>query len=178
MSRTFISDSRKRVGFLVVFAIVIALVATAIAYTHDASVTAQQISVSEQPNGVSVLLTLADTAYHERRIMAPAGSNMYEFYLSLLELDPTNQVARARMLSEFQPSSHEVERVISTGDLDEAERELRLLHDYSQQQQIENDSYKLALLGSYLYAQRNLLSRTHETQARQLHDSRAAQAAP
>ncbi|MEW5315579.1 MAG: hypothetical protein WDW38_006998 [Sanguina aurantia] len=72
----------------------------------------------------------------------------------------------------------QVERVVSTGDLDEAERELRLLHDYGKKQAMESDNYKLALLGSYLYAQRNLLSRTHETEALQIREAHAAAAPP
>lgn len=178
MSRTYISDNRKRPLMLVLFIVLIVTVTAAFAYAHVSSGAEQEIGVTAEPNGVSVLLTLADSAYHERRIVAPAGSNMYEFYLSILELEPNNALARKRMESEFAPASHEVERVVSTGDLDEAERELRLLHDYGKKQAMESDNYKLALLGSYLYAQRNLLSRTHETEALQIREAHAAAAPP
>lgn len=177
MSRTFISDRRKRNILLSFLLVAIALLAATLAYAH-ASYTAKQGSGAEEPNGVSVLLSLADTAFHEQRIVAPAGSNMYEFYLSILALEPKNKLAKTRLLFEFEPASREIEHVISNGDLDEAERELRLLHDYSKQQQVESDNYKLALLGSYLYAQRNLLSRTHETEALQIQDRHAAAPAP
>lgn len=176
MSRTSISDKRKRTLLLALFIVLIATVTAAFAYAHVSSSAEQGGGVAAEANGVSVLLSLADTAYRERRIVAPAGSNMYEFYLSALELEPKNSLARERMRSEFGTASHEVELVISAGDLDEAERELRLLHDYGKRQEVESDSYKLALLGSYLYAQRNLASRTHETEALQMRDSRAAPA--
>lgn len=178
MSRTFISDNRKRNIILSALFVAIALLVATLAYAHVTSSAREESAAAEEPNGVSVLLSLADTAFHEKRIVAPAGSNMYEFYLSILELEPTNKLARARMLSEFEPATHEVEHVISTGDLDEAERELRLLHDYGKQQSVESDSYKLALLGSYLYAQRNLLSRTHEAEALQMQDGHTAAQAP
>jgi len=171
MPRTFSSPSRKHNILLVFLCIAIALLAATLAYAHATYSAKLPIAGAEEPTGAGVLLSLADTALHENRIVAPAGSNMYEFYLSILELEPTNKLARARLLSAFEPATREVEHVISTGDLDEAERELRLLHDYSKQQDVESDSYKLALLGSYLYAQRNLLSRTHETEALRIHDA-------
>lgn len=177
MSRTFISAIRKRNIILSGLVVAIALLVATLAYAHVTSAKEDNVAASE-PNGVSVLLALADTAFHEKRIVAPAGSNMFEFYLSVLELEPTNKLAGARLRSEFEPASREVEHVISTGDLDEAERELRLLHDYGTQQAVESDGYKLALLGSYLHAQRHLLSQTHDAEALQMQYSHAAPPAP
>jgi protein TonB len=103
MSRTFISAIRKRNIILSGLVVAIALLVATLAYAHVTSAKEDDVAASE-PNGVSVLLALADTAFHEKRIVAPAGSNMFEFYLSVLELEPTNKLAGARLRSEFEPA--------------------------------------------------------------------------
>jgi periplasmic protein TonB len=110
-------------------------------------------------NGVNILLGLADSAMHDGRLVAPAGSNVYEFYASVLQLDPQNQVAQDNLKKSFVPACNEVERMINPTDLDEAQRELSLLRDY------DPTNYTLALLGGKLSAQRTLLTRQHEAEA-------------
>jgi protein TonB len=113
----------------------------------------------DDANGVNILLGLADSAMHDGRLVAPAGSNVYEFYFSVLQLEPRNQVALENLKKAFVPACNEVERMINPVDLDEAQRELALLREY------DATNYTLALLGGKLSAQRMLLTRQHEAQA-------------
>ncbi|MDO1529392.1 hypothetical protein QMK61_11185 [Fulvimonas sp. R45] len=124
-------------------------------------------------SGVAILLRLADQARREHHLLAPVGSNVYEFYFSVLQLDPANRTALDGLHEAFEPACAEVERAIITGDLDEAQRELRLLRAYDagnyRYLATGDDSgagnYKLALLGGYLDAQRSLLSHRHAMEA-------------
>jgi periplasmic protein TonB len=108
---------------------------------------------------VGVMLGLADSAYQQKNLLAPVGSNMYEFYFSVLQLDPDNATAMQRMRDMFKPACDVVENTINGGDLDEAQRELSLLRMY------DPHNYKLALLGSVLDAQRVIERRKHEAEA-------------
>jgi hypothetical protein len=124
-------------------------------------------------SGVAILLRLADQARREHRLLAPVGSNVYEFYFSVLQLDPANRTALDGLHEAFEPACAEVERAITTGDLDEAQRELRLLRAYdagnyrylATGDDTGAGNYKLALLGGYLDAQRSLLSHRHAMEA-------------
>jgi hypothetical protein len=120
--------------------------------------------------GEAILLKLADTALHERRLVAPVGSNVYEFYFSVLQLDPRNALAKQRLSEAFAPACAAVERTMDRGDLDEAQRELRLLHEYA-----PND-YTLLLLGGKLGAKRAVLAKQHATEATLIRARAAAQA--
>ncbi|GAB2573223.1 hypothetical protein ISP15_04320 [Dyella jejuensis] len=124
-------------------------------------------SISGQPAGhaandgsdVGVMMGLADTAYRDQHLIAPVGSNVYEFYFSVLQLDPNNAVAQQRLHDAFKPACDVVENTINAGDLDEAQRELSLLRMYDPR------NYKLALLGGVLDAQRVIERRRHEAEA-------------
>jgi protein TonB len=116
-------------------------------------------STSTDPNGEGILLGLAKSAVGEHRLVAPAGSNAYEFYLSVLQLDPKNTVAQDDLNTLFMQACNDVEQAINARDVDEAQRELALLRDY------DSNNYKLALLGSKLSAQRMVMMREHEAQA-------------
>lgn len=109
--------------------------------------------------GEAILLKLADTALREHRLVAPIGSNVYEFYFSVLQLDPHNALAKQRLHDAFAPACAAVERSMDRGDLDEAQRELRLLHEYA-----PND-YTLLLLGGKLGAKRTVLAQQHAAEA-------------
>jgi protein TonB len=109
--------------------------------------------------GRDILLALADTAVHERRLLAPAGSNAFEFYLSVLELEPGNRIALDRLHRWFPAATDTVEQAIDHDDLDEAQRELSLLREF------DGDNYLLALLAGKLDAQRQLATRRHEARA-------------
>ena len=120
--------------------------------------------------GVTLLLGLAQTAIDEHRLVAPVGSNAYEFYLSVLQLDPHNPMARQRLHEAFAPACDDVEIAINHGELSEAQRELRLLRDY------DATNYKLALIGSYLDAKLIVLARQHAAQAQLISEREAAAA--
>ena len=110
-------------------------------------------------SGVGILLDLAKTAVSEKRLVAPAGSNAYEFYLSVLQLDPQNKVALDELHEFFPVASADVERAINDDNLDEAQRELSLLREF------DSTNYILSLLGGKLDAQRQLQTRRDEARA-------------
>ncbi len=131
-------------------------------YVHaagSAQAEAAGSGTSTDASGEGILLGLAKSAVSEHRLVAPAGSNAYEFYLSLLQLDPKNAVARDDLNTLFTQACNDVEQAINARDVDEAQRELSLLRDY------DSNNYKLALLGSKLSAQRMVMMREHEAQA-------------
>jgi periplasmic protein TonB len=123
---------------------------------------------ADDANGVNILLGLADSAMHDGRLVAPEGSNAYEFYFSVLQLEPHNQVALENLKKAFVPACNEVERLINPVNLDEAQRELALLREY------DATNYTLALLGGKLSAQRMLVTRQHEAQAAMIQAQQAA----
>ncbi|MEW9571662.1 energy transducer TonB [Rhodanobacter sp. Si-c] len=124
-------------------------------------------------NGVRILLGLAGDALHDGRRVAPVGSNAFEFYFSVLQLDPHNRTALDGLREAFKPACEDVERTIAAGDLDEAQRELQLLRAYDvgnykydpAHYELNANNYKLALLGGYLDAQRTMLGRRHAEEA-------------
>lgn len=120
--------------------------------------------------GEAIMLKLATGALNDHRLVAPVGSNAYEFYFSVLQLDPHNEVALQAMQDAFKPSCDIVENTIDRGDLDEAQRELNLLHLYAP------NNYKLLLLTGKLGAQRAVQARQHELEAEQIQARLAAQA--
>ena len=73
------------------------------------------------------LLKEAGTAFRETRYVAPQANNAYEFYLRVLEKEPTNQVAKDALREMFPFSTPIVEADINGGTLDEATREIELL---------------------------------------------------
>lgn len=118
-----------------------------------------QTTDSKDDSGVSILLDLAQAAQKENRLVAPAGSNAYEFYLSVLQLDPQNKVAQERLHESFPAASADVERAINDNSLDEAQRELSLLREF------DSTNYILSLLGGKLDAQRQIQIRQDEARA-------------
>jgi periplasmic protein TonB len=110
-------------------------------------------------SATAILLELAATAVRERRLLAPAGSNAYEFYFSVLQLDPANAVARQGQQRLFPAAAAELEQAINRGELDEAQRELALLREF------DRDNFTLALLGGKLDARRQLVVRADEARA-------------
>lgn len=175
-AKTFDGTTRKsarllRTGFG--FAVLAGLIFW---YVHPSIMAAQASADANDSSGVTMLTSLGNAALHEHRLVAPEGSNAYEFYASALQLDALNKQAIAGLRTSFEPACHDVEDTIAKGSLDEAERELRLLHDYAQRQNIESDNFRVALLGSYLHAQRNLLMSRHEAEAFRMR-SQAASAA-
>ncbi|MCW8808371.1 MAG: hypothetical protein OQK79_09695 [Rhodanobacter sp.] len=164
---------RQRRGLFTVGFLVLAVLTVGALWRSHASAQAAERAATDNSNGVTVLLGLADNAFHDRRLVAPAGSNLYEFYLSVLQLDSSNQLALERLHEAFVPACDGVEQDIGQGNLDEAQRELLLLHEYDASRDQGKDSYKLQLLGAYLDAQRMLLTRQHEAQARLIAERQA-----
>lgn len=129
-------------------------------YVHaNGSANADVSATTTGANGQDILLGLAKAAVNEHRLVAPAGNNAYEFYLSVLQLDPHSSMVSDRLNALFADACNDVERAINARDVDEAQRELALLRDY------DSNNYKLALLGSKLSAQRMVMTREHEAQA-------------
>jgi protein TonB len=118
-----------------------------------------QASDGKDDSGAAILLDLAQTAVKEKRLVAPAGSNAYEFYLSVLQLDPQNKAAQEQLHESFPAASADVERAINDNNLDEAQRELSLLREF------DSTNYILSLLGGKLDAQRQIQIRQDEARA-------------
>jgi protein TonB len=161
---TSISAASSRRGILLATVPLLAALAAGIGwYVHAASSpkpdAASASNASSDTSGEGILLGLAKSAVSEHRLVAPAGSNAYEFYLSVLQLDPKNAVARDDLNTLFPQACDVVEQTIDARDVDEAQRELALLRE------VDSNNYKLALLGSKLSAQRMVMTREHEAQA-------------
>jgi len=73
------------------------------------------------------LLKEAGTAFREKRYVAPAGNNAYEYYLRVLDKEPANQIAKDALREMFPFATPIVETDINGNSLDEATREIDLL---------------------------------------------------
>jgi len=73
------------------------------------------------------LLKEAGTAFREKRYVAPAGNNAYEYYLRVLDKEPTNQIAKDALREMFPFATPIVETDINGNNLDEGTREIDLL---------------------------------------------------
>jgi protein TonB len=156
---------RQRVFVAVSLLVAIAVAGGAYAWLHGSTVGSAtaaadgQTSGAKDDGGVSILLDLAKTAVTEKRLVAPEGSNAYEFYLSVLQLDPSNKTALDDLHESFPAASAEVERAINDNALDDAQRELSLLREF------DSTNYILSLLGGKLDAQRQIVIRQDEAKA-------------
>ncbi|HUB89541.1 MAG TPA: hypothetical protein VMA74_07400 [Dyella sp.] len=160
--------NRRGLLFVVLGALLLLLIGGGFWYAHGHMAGhAAEGHTANDGSEVGVMLDLADKAYQERRLVAPVGSNVYEFYFSVLQLDPNNAVAQRRLRDAFKPACDVVESTINSGDLDEAQRELSLLRQY------DSHNYKLALLGSVLDAQRVIERRRHEAEAARIQAQQA-----
>ncbi|MBU6247013.1 MAG: hypothetical protein KGN77_04590 [Xanthomonadaceae bacterium] len=121
-------------------------------------------------DGVGILLNLAGEALKDHRLIAPAGANAVEFYLSVLELDPANATAHQNLARVMPQATEEVEQAINRRDLDEAARELRLLHE------VDNNNFTVQLLAGKLDAQRAIVVREDEARAAAIRAKAAAAA--
>jgi protein TonB len=128
-------------------------------------------AVADDSGGRGILLGLADEALRDRRLVAPQGRNAWEFYLSVLELEPDDGTTRETLHRLFPAAIRAVEQAIDRGELDQAERELRLLREF------DSGNYIALLLAGKLDAQRRLPVRQDEMRAAVLQARRAAQPA-
>lgn len=127
-------------------------------------------AASSDDGGRGILLGLADAAVRDHRLVSPQGRNAWEFYLSVLELEPDDAATRETLHRLFPAATRAVEQAIDHGELDQAERELRLLRDF------DSGNYIVLLLAGKLDAQRQLLVRQHEARAAVLQARRARDA--
>lgn len=137
-----------------------------------ASADAAEAPGDEAQSGSAILLGLARDAMHDGRLVAPAGSNAFEFYLSVLQLEPNNKAANEALRESFPRAAEEIERTINQNGLDEARREIDLLREF------DRDNFTLALLGGKLSAARNLERRRHEAEAERIRQANASRGAP
>jgi protein TonB len=125
-------------------------------------------SSDDAQNGSGILLGLARDAMRDGRLVAPAGSNAYEFYLSVLQLEPKNATAQEALLESFPQAATEIEHTINQQQLEEARREIDLLREF------DADNFTLSLLGGKLSAARNMVTRQHEAEAERIQRAAAA----
>ena len=147
--------------------------ATANASTNDGGMPSgntAEASGDDAQSGTHILLGLARDAMHDNRLVAPAGSNAYEFYLSVLQLEPQNRTAQEALRESFPRAAVEIERTINQDDLDEARREIDLLREF------DSNNFTLALLGGKLSAARNIVMKQHEAEAARIQQASASHA--
>jgi hypothetical protein len=134
----------------------------------NASGHAADTSADDAQSGTQILLGLARDAMHDNRLIAPAGSNAWEFYLSVLQLEPNNPTARDALRESFPRAAVEIESNINQNGLDEARREIDLLREF------DRDNFTLALLGGKLSAARNIETKRHEAEAERIQQAAIA----
>ncbi|HEY0198630.1 MAG TPA: energy transducer TonB [Rhodanobacter sp.] len=181
----FLFTVSRRYGLIIVSMLILAVLAggifwyshaTASASTIDADVSASAAPASagtasdDGQSGTQILLGLARDAMHDGRLVAPAGSNAYEFYLSVLQLEPTNRTAQEALRESFPRAAVEIEGTINKQDLEEARRELDLLREF------DSNNFTLALLGGKLSAARNIVMKQHEAEAQRIQEAAARHA--
>ena len=108
---------------------------------------------------IDILLGLARDATRGNRLVAPEGNNAYEYYLSVVQLDPRNATALDALRETLPFASHEIEASINRRQLDEARREIALLRDF------DPTNYTLIILGSKLDAQQQIVTADDEARA-------------
>ncbi|KRE86093.1 energy transducer TonB [Rhodanobacter sp. Soil772] len=128
-------------------------------------------AADDAQSGSGILLGLARDAMHDGRLVAPVGSNAFEFYLSVLQLDPGNKTAGEALRESFPRAADEIEHTINRRELEEARREIDLLREF------DRDNFTLALLGGKLSAARNIVMRQHEAEAERIRQANAARGA-
>jgi hypothetical protein len=126
------------------------------------SVAVADAAEDDAQSGSGILLGLARDAMHDGRLVAPAGSNAYEFYLSVLQLQPQNPTAQEALRESFPRAALEIEHTINRNDLEEARREIGLLREF------DGNNFTLALLGGKLSAARNIVMQRHEAEAERI----------
>ena len=119
-------------------------------------------------SGSGILLGLARDAMRDGRLVAPAGSNAYEFYLSVLQLEPQNATAQEALRESFPLAASEIEHTINQKQLEEARREIDLLREF------DGDNFTLSLLGGKLSAARNIVMKQHEAEAERIQRAAAS----
>ena len=94
------------------------------------------------------LVKEAGTAFREQRYVAPPGNNALEYYLRVLEKEPSNQIAKDALREMFPFATGAVEQNINAGSVDEATRVIDLLA------KADPNNYTLTILRSKLDAKK------------------------
>ncbi len=179
MLRSLFAASQRHARVVVPVAVVL-LVAAGIAWYSRATAAATEAgslpvtvdaAVGDEQSGKAILLGLAREAMSDARLVAPQGSNAFEFYLSVLQLDPDNRTAQEALRESFARASGEIERTINRNELEEARREIDLLREF------DRNNFTLSLLGGKLAAAWNLLAKQHEAEAERIQRANTARAA-
>lgn len=169
MSKFTLAALPRRAVILIGAVIVAIAAATAFATLrmHHVDAASSGDSASSAPSGsgdagtteVDILLGLARDATREGRMVAPQGNNAYEYYLSVVQLDPKNATALDALRETLPFASQEIERMINRRQLEEARREIALLRDF------DPTNYTLIILGAKLDAQQQVVTAEDEAKA-------------
>ena len=90
--------------------------------TPEPGADAPAVSAAVEGLSIDQLYREARKAMVEQRMVAPAGNNALEFYLAILEKDPTNTGANDALRELFPFASGTAEQEINQGNLEEATR--------------------------------------------------------
>lgn len=118
---------------------------------------------------VDQLLAEARKALAEQRLVAPAGNNAVEYYVSVLAKDPKNRDAQGALREIFPFAEPVVEQAVNQGNLDEAQREIDLLA------KADPNNYTLTILRAKLDAARKLADRAQQQKQQDLAKQQAQQ---
>lgn len=124
---------------------------------------------------VDQLFKEARTALNDQRLVSPPGNNALEFYLKILEKEPTNSGAQDALRELFTFAASAAEQDINARNIDNANRVIELLT------KADPNNYTLTILRSKLDAQRKIVDReaaqalaAEEAQRRRAADPAAA----
>ncbi len=120
---------------------------------------------------VDQLMSAAQKALKDNRLVAPAGDNAFEYYLAVLKKHPNNRAAQDALRETFPYGAQSVDQTINQKDFSEAQREIDLLAA------ADPTNYTLTILRSKLDAARKLAAQQQAAQAAQQQTARAASAA-
>ncbi len=130
------------------------------------------ISPAVEELSVDQLFRESRKAMSEERLVAPAGNNALEYYLAILDKDPSNSGAKDALRELFPFATGTVDREINQGNIDEANRIIGLLA------KSDPSNYSLTILRSKMEARRKLAERDEIAQAAQAAAAAARAAAP
>jgi len=169
MSKLHLAAPSRRVAVIVAAVVVAVAAAAALAsmQLHRASVAGAFDTGAGTPaasddagsSGVDILLGLAREATRDGRLVSPQGNNAYEYYLSVIQLEPRNATAQDALRETLPFAAQEIEQLINRRQLDEARREIALLRDY------DATNYTLIILGAKLDAQQQVVTAEDEAKA-------------
>jgi protein TonB len=114
------------------------------------------------------LLKEAGSAFREQRYVAPPGNNALEYYLRVLDKEPTNTSAREALREGFPFFTGPAEQYINAGNVEEANRVIDLLT------KVDPNNFTLNILRSKLEAKKKQVD--HDQQVTAAAAARAAAA--